>query len=147
MAPITKASQGVGGVGKKVHRKQPQRVTRREPSDSWALLNSQGLNLKAMGVPMKDHDGDHNDAHSPTLSSPLDVQETVEPLREVAERVSNEVESFAEKLDKFFENLPTATSTTSAVNGLILDFKQIADQAVIGLKRHHEQELRQCLNQ
>ncbi|KAK3691115.1 Nucleoporin nup84 [Vermiconidia calcicola] len=139
MAPIQRtASQANAGIGRKVHRK---RVTRREPSDSWNLLNHQGMNPNADDIFMQNE----AENHSPTVEEPPDVEEAVGPLREMAERVGKEVETFAQTLDEFFEDLPTATSRFDAAHELVSQFKGIAERAVDELKGRHERDLREEL--
>ena len=141
MAPIRSGSQGgAGGIGKKVQRK---RVTRREPSDSWELLHRQGMDFNAPDEVMEEH----NEDPTPEMEGPADVDEAVNPLREMAERVGKEVETFAVALDQFFNELPTVASRFDAAHDLVLEFKEIADQTVTQLKQSHEREMRQQLRQ
>ena len=89
----------------------------------------------------------HDDDHSFSIDSPADVQETVEPSHELVERVVNQVEDFAQELDEFFKELPTRPNAFDAAKEMVGNFKEIAEEAVKGLKRRHEQELRECLKQ
>lgn len=141
MAPIRSVPKATaGGVGKKVHRK---RVARREPSDSWELLDRQGMDPNAPEDVMEDNDEDQPAA----IDGPAGVDEAVTPLREMAERVGREVETFAETLDKFLDDRATGASTFDAVHDLVLDFKDIAERTVVELKQSHEREMRQQLQQ
>ena len=139
MAPITRNSQAGGGVGKKVHRK---RVPRREPSDSWELLYHQGMDPNAEDVFVN---GGQEQSDAPDTESPVDVDEAVGPLRDMAERVGKEVETFAETLDKFLTDLPTVSSRYVAAHDLVLAFREIANDTVNKMKDRYERELREQL--
>lgn len=131
-------SQAGGGIGKRVHRKAR---TVKEPSDSWELLDRQGLDPYADDEGMEDREQEQ----SPAIESPVDVDEAINPLREMAERVGREVELFAETLDQFFEELPTVANRYDAAHDLILSFKRIADMTVDDMKKNHEREMREQL--
>lgn len=143
MAPITRRSQSGSGVGKKVHRKP--RV-HKDPSDNWTLLERQGRNASAEEDMM-----DEEPRQEPTPAAEdesINVDDAVNPLREMAERVGQEVERFAEKLDSFFsELLPDSTDRFDAAHELVLKFKGIADDTVEDLKRSHKRELAEQLKQ
>ena len=132
MAPVTRRSGTGGAVAKKVHRKRP---TRREPSDSWELLERQGLHLNDDDEHMMDQRDDMRQLPSP--DAPESVDEAVNGLREMAEKVGKEVETFAQKLDRFFDDLPTRPSRYNAARELVEDFRDIAEETVGELKKSH----------
>jgi len=73
------------------------------------------------------------------------AQTAADSLRDIADRVGKEVEVFAETLDRFFDNLPTAQDQYDAAHDLVLEFKGIAEMAVEDLKTGHEREVRDQL--
>ena len=140
MAPIARTSQAGSGVGKKVHRK---RAPRREPSDSWELLYHQGMDASAEDVVMNGEE----QGEPPDMESPVDVDEAVGPLRDMAERVGKEVETFSETLDAFFADLPTVSSRFEAAHDLVMNFMEIAMMTVNKLKGRYQRELSEQLKQ
>ena len=135
MAPITRTSQAAGGIGKKVHRK---RSNQKESSNSWALMMHQETNPDATDLPTDDPGEDI----LPEANGSPDIAETIEPLREMADRVEDKVEKFAEELDKFITELPTVVNKFDTVHDLVLTFKEIADGVVQNMKQKYEFELR-----
>jgi hypothetical protein len=126
MAPTTRtASQGIGK--KPSTRKRP---TRREPSDHWTFSLSAGKESQAI-----------QSIEPPDDQSPVDnVEDAVEPLRTMAERVGKEVETFAETLDAFLTDLSTIEEQNrfGRVTELVKDFSDIASEnARFKNKYHH----------
>lgn len=144
MAPISRTTRSGAGIGKKVQRKH---LVHKEPSNSWSLLHSQGMNPKAVDIVMGHDDDDDDRTPSPPLNGPADVEQAVEPLREVAERVGTQVEDFAVELDKFFQDLPTASNRFDAVHELVDQFKSIADKTIDNLKKRYDRDLREYQKQ
>lgn len=134
----TRSTAAAAGVSKKVHRKaRPAR----QPSDSWELLDRQGLDPYAD----EENDQDYGNDNDAVDVSPVDVRETVNTLRQAAERVGKEVEAFAVTVDRFFEELPTVSSRYNAARDLIMEFKRHANEEVAVLKQTHERETREHL--
>ena len=142
MAPISRASQGGAGVGKKVHRK---RSTRREPSDSWSIFHNQGMASNTDGVQTNGHT--QIQIPTPPIDGPANVDEAVGPLREMAEKVGTQVEEFAEKLDMFLNDLPMTSDRFDATHDIVLKFQKIAESTVEDLRRSYERELRELKKQ
>ncbi|KAK5168083.1 Nucleoporin nup84 [Saxophila tyrrhenica] len=141
MAPITRttSSYGGGGIAKQVHRKRP---SRKEPSDeTWNF--SLGAGAKVNGSTR--HSESQHDIATP--ESLPNVEEAVQPLRAMADKVGKEVETFAQTLDEFFTELPAVENRFGAVFDLVLNFRDIANDVVERLKSQYERELRQQLRQ
>lgn len=138
MAPIRKPQVG-GGVGK-VHRKQRPP---KEPSNSWNLFASEEQQSK----PKVNNRKGSQPADTERSESPDSVDEAIGPLREMAHRVGEEVERFAETLDEFSLDFASAPSRFDAACHLVDLFQEIAEQKVVELKKGHERELRQALKQ
>ncbi|EME88274.1 uncharacterized protein MYCFIDRAFT_55271 [Pseudocercospora fijiensis CIRAD86] len=74
------------------------------------------------------------------------LDDAVQPLREMADRVGSEVEAFAERLDMFIESLCTGTSQTyDLVVELVGQFKEIAREAALKLESDYRRERAQQL--
>lgn len=139
-----KGSLGGGGVGKKVHRKRP---TRQDAPDDWDFsLDSERRRPITNGTsrpPPPPEYQDVEDALLPDTSTSVD--QAVAPLRAMAERVGREVETFAQTLDQFFNDLPTRNDRFEAAYELVLRFRDIANDVVQDMKGRHERELREQL--
>ena len=171
MAPMTRRSQAAAsaaasttapatsnnttGVSKPVTRRSRAPVTtsaatRKDQSNSWELLGRESSH---------DNNEDIGSAHGAATAKASDMdfstttrttrgaaQNAADSLRDIADRVGKEVEVFAETLDRFFDNLPTAQDQYDAAHDLVLEFKGIADMAVEDLKKGHEREIREQLS-
>jgi nuclear pore complex protein Nup107 len=170
MAPMTRRSQAAAsaaasttapatansttGISKPVTRRSRAPVTtsaatRKDQSNSWELLDRESSH---------DNNEDIGSAHGAATAKASDMdfstttrttrgaaQNAADSLRDIADRVGKEVEVFAETLDRFFDNLPTAQDQYDAAHDLVLEFKGIADMAVEDLKKGHEREIREQL--
>lgn len=152
------ATNTTTGVSKPVTRrsKAPAASTtsRKDQSDSWELLDRRA-SVRGDNNSNK-HDADSQEPDSQQINSSMKLfsttakpngaaQTAANSLRDIADRVGKEVEVFAETLDRFFDNLPTAQDQYDAAHDLILEFKGIADDAVEELKKGHEREVREQL--
>jgi nuclear pore complex protein Nup107 len=165
MAPMTRRSQAAAsaaanttapatGISKPVTRRSRAPVTtsaatRKDQSNSWELLDRESSHA---------NDEDIESAHGAATAKASDMdfstttrttrgaaQTAADSLRDIADRVGKEVEVFAETLDRFFDNLPTAQDQYDAAHDLVLEFKGIAEMAVEDLKKGHEREIREQL--
>lgn len=172
MAPMTRRSQAAAaanasatpaapatGVSKPVTRKSrapaASTTARKEQSDSWELLDrrpSRTEKADTYDADLSEEPDNHQSNGNMRLfttttakQSSGAAQTAANSLRDIADRVGKEVEVFAETLDRFFDNLPTAQDQYDAAHDLILEFKGIADDAVEELKKGHEREVREQL--
>lgn len=141
MAPVTRKSQagGSNGIAKKVTRKRapaPQ-VVRKESTDSWNFISTSNDDIRDS----VEDGGDEQLA----FDGPADVEEAVNPLREMADKVGKEVERFAITLDRFMSGLPTREDKHQAAIEVVSEFKNIAESAVLDLQKSHQKERRQQL--
>lgn len=134
MAPTRPRPQVAAPQGlKKVHRK-PR--TQREPSDSWELLDRHELDANA-------DDDVEGLGQSMRIRNPADVDEAMNPLREMADRIGKEVETFAVTLDTYlFSRKDRESSIFGPAHDVVVAFKAIAEEKVHEIKRGHEQEVR-----
>lgn len=169
MAPMTRRSQAAAsaaantpapatsnntGVSKPVTRRSRAPVTtsaatRKDQSNSWELLdresshaNDEDLESEHGAATAKASDMDFSTTTRTTRGA---AQTAADSLRDIADRVGKEVEVFAETLDRFFDNLPTAQEQYDAAHDLVLEFKAIAENAVKELEKGHEREIREQL--
>lgn len=136
MPPVTrKVAANASGVAKKAPARKPRPTRPRETTESWGLYPAE-------------HEADDRRANSDIATfdddivatrEPTDVDEALNPLREMAERVGREVETFAECLDEFLEHLP-AHSKFDAVLGLVNEFKHISKDAAFKLEESNQRE-------
>lgn len=158
-ATSTSTSTTTTGVSKPVTRRSralaASTTSRKDQSDSWELLDRRASARGDNNNSNNDADSEEPDSQQPNSSMKLFSTTTARPngaaqtaansLRDIADRVGKEVEVFAETLDRFFDNLPTAQDQYDAAHDLILEFKGIADDAVEELKKGHEREVREQL--
>lgn len=87
-------------------------------------------------------------AAMPRSESPLDLglRDASDSLREMAERVGKEVETFAERLDEFLDSLPKS-DTYEAVLGLVDEYQSIAKDAAYKLDAEHRRDRAHVLRQ
>nr|GFD58060.1 hypothetical protein [Tanacetum cinerariifolium] len=76
----------------------------------------------------------------------LGLEDVSKSLREMAERVGKEVETFAERLDEFLDSLPKSR-TYNAVLSLVDEYQSIAKDAAYKLEVEHRKERAQLLRQ
>lgn len=132
MPPVTrKVAANASGVGKKAPARKPRPTRPRDTSDSWGLLEADDR------VPTPDFATLGDDIVA--TREPTDLDEAMNPLREMAERVGREVETFAERLDEFLDHLP-ADSKFDAVLGLVEEFKHISKDAAFKLEESNQRE-------
>jgi hypothetical protein len=133
MAPMTRRSQAAAsaaasttapatannttGISKPVTRRSRAPVTtsaatRKDQSNSWELLdresshdNNEDIGSAYGAATAKASDMDFSTTTRTTRGA---AQNAADSLRDIADRVGKEVEVFAETLDRFFDNLPTA---------------------------------------
>jgi nuclear pore complex protein Nup107 len=151
-APAT--ANNTTGVSKPVTRRSRAPVTtsaatRKDQSNSWELLdresshaNDEDIESEHGAATAKASDMDFSTTTRTTRGA---AQTAADSLRDIADRVGKEVEVFAETLDRFFDNLPTAQDQYDAAHDLVLEFKGIAEAAVEDLKKGHEREIREQL--
>lgn len=147
MAPATRRQTAGASSVKKAPPARKPRATRQAPpaSEDWNFISRGGssredTNDQENHTPDFDMDGRNGGTIEPTRELP-DVNEAVRPLREMAERVGAEVESFAETLDQFLDNLPTRNKF-DAVLELADQFKGYAQHVATRLKEQHESAAR-----
>jgi nuclear pore complex protein Nup107 len=163
MAPMTRRSQAAAaaaantpaappapstGISKPVTRRTraTASTTRKEPSDSWELLDHQPSRADTDNLDDLEEEKDElAEMDFSTTRTGGAVKTATDSLRDIADRVGKEVEIFAETLDRFFDNLPTAQDQYDAAHDLVLEFKGIAEEAVEDLKKGHEREVREQL--
>ncbi|KXT02713.1 hypothetical protein AC578_5450 [Pseudocercospora eumusae] len=136
MPVATRRSQAAG-----VSRKVPMRRTRsarNAASDKWEMVAREETD---------DQDADVDaHAHADLGGADDDLNDALQPLRDMADRVGSEVEAFAEQLDMFIENLRADTSQTyHLVVELVGQFKDIAREAADRLECDHRRERAQQL--
>jgi nuclear pore complex protein Nup107 len=143
-----RSSQGGGGIGKKVHRK---RSTRQDASEDWGFAlgserrkASTNTFLKSPPPPPREEDHD-DDEPVEQFDTSTSIAQAVAPLRAMAERVGREVETFAQTLDEFFNDLPTRSNRFDAAFELVLKFRDIANDVVQDMKSRHDRDLREQL--
>ena len=128
-------------------------ATRKDQSNSWELLDRESSHANEddfAGTSASERDAATMKAPSMGFSTTARTtrgaaQTAADSLRDIADRVGKEVEVFAETLDRFFDNLPTAQDQYDAAHDLVLEFKGIAEMAVEDLKTGHEREIREQL--
>lgn len=127
MPPVTRklAAGATSVVAKKAPARKPRPVRPREASESWGYLEP-------------DEHSVANTAMTPLVDE-INIDEALHPLREMAERVGREVETFAERLDEFLEHLP-AQDKFNAVLVLVEEFKHIAKDAAFQLEESNQRE-------
>ncbi|GAB7361131.1 hypothetical protein MBLNU230_g1166t1 [Neophaeotheca triangularis] len=166
MAPVTRRSQAGANAASSVSKAaNPKRVTRkqaRDVSDSWEMLDSQYSDeIRSKNIrrpaPEDEDDDDEDDEEDEddgqdmqlALQGPGDVNSAVNPIREIAERVGKEVDTFAENLDKYLHEIVGADDydTYEASRALAIEYKEIAEEMVEELKHSHERDLKSQLRQ
>lgn len=168
MAPVTRRSQNAG-VAKQVNRKVSlkraysigilnanqifQKLVRKESSENWDFVQVDTSLARSYEGMQADHTSqpvhqnghlDESDEEAPAFNLTARVDKVTEPLHEMANRVGQEVEAFAIKLDKFLEDLPTRDKYDAAYD-LVLEYKAIAQDAVKRLEKDHVRERNQLL--
>ena len=110
----------------------------------WAMRGAkQAPTATARPPPAEERSPEPQETARPGTSGTVD--EAVAPLRAMADRVGREVETFAQTLDKFFEDLPTRDNRFEAAFELVLRFRDIANDVVQDMKTRHDRELREQL--
>jgi len=142
------------GVSKPVTRRSrapatTSAATRKDQSSSWEVLdressraNDEDIEFERDAASARASDMDFSTTTRTTRGA---AQTAADSLRDIADRVGKEVEVFAETLDRFFDNLPTAQDQYDAAHDLVLEFKGIAEAAVEDLQKGHEREIREQL--
>lgn len=76
-----------------------------------------------------------------SIEAPQEVIRTaINPLREIANKIGQEVEKFAISLDLYLQDITKRADRFQAAQDLVQDFKNIAQEAVDNLKSKHEKE-------
>ncbi|KAK4547263.1 hypothetical protein LTR36_000918 [Oleoguttula mirabilis] len=142
MAPVTRRSQasgnGSGATIKKATRKRAPPTTRKEPG--WNFVNT---NNDQVHESVEDDDDEEDDMMA--IEGHAGVEEAVNPLRAMADKVGREVERFAITVDQFLSGLPTREDKHRAAMEVVTEFKTIAEDAVRNLQKNHQQERMQQL--
>ncbi|SMY20693.1 unnamed protein product [Zymoseptoria tritici ST99CH_1A5] len=141
MAPVTRKSAAVGnGVNKKAPVRKPRatRSTQPEPTESWDFLEVDRQESHESDYINGDVTMDNVIATREDGSPNMD--DAINPLREMAERVGREVETFAERLDQFLDGLPSRNKYEAAVE-LVEEFRDISAEAAHVLEEKHEREM------
>lgn len=127
MPPVTRkvAANASAGVAKKAPARKPRLTRPRETSESWGFLEADNDSLASTDMA--------------PIADEIDIDEALHPLREMAERVGREVETFAERLDQFLDHLP-AQSKFDAVLDLVEEFKHISKDAAFKLEESNQRE-------
>ncbi|KAK3672602.1 Nucleoporin nup84 [Recurvomyces mirabilis] len=136
MPPRTRQST-TGGIGRPATRRQRAPVARNTSDSRWNFTSTNDDVRES--VEEADTNGFDADHHEDMPSSP-EVEEAVAPLREMADRVGKEVESFAIQFDMFLNDLPTRQNKYDAAKEVVQRFEDIAKDAVDALKRGHQKE-------
>ena len=145
---MTRRSQPNTGITKKVHRKRAAQApaAKRQASDSWELLDREGLN----GHQHEDA-ADEEDEDQLALDGPMDVQSAVDPLREMADRIGSQVESFAQSLDQLLSKLPSQPSESARfewASEVIQEFQDRAEYDAVRIgETHHPERDRQTVKE
>ncbi|CAK1354823.1 Nucleoporin NUP84 [Cercospora beticola] len=151
MPPSTRSRAQAGPVKKAPARKSRTTRSNKPASDSWELLapaesdiDSEHDNV-ATAIEQRQQPGA---AAMPRSESPLDLglRDASDSLREMAERVGKEVETFAERLDEFLDSLPKS-DTYEAVLGLVDEYQSIAKDAAYKLDAEHRRDRAHVLRQ
>ncbi|KAI5370733.1 hypothetical protein Slin15195_G016060 [Septoria linicola] len=151
MPPSTRSR--AGPVKKAPARKSRATRSTKPSSDSWELLAREEDESDA------DHDqtaavNSNGQQHHSEVAlmereeSPLDLGllDASRSLREMADRVGKEAETFAERLDEWIDSLPK-TSSYDAVISLVDEYQNIAKDAAYRLEVEHRKERAQLLRQ
>jgi nuclear pore complex protein Nup107 len=152
MAPTTRRSQQPNGV--KSVKKAPARKTRansgKDAPESWDLSITRtrsGETYEASRAQdNRDESNERNENMQTALVPAQSLDDAIHPLREMAEKVGREVETFAEDLDKFLESL-SSRNKFEAVLDLVDSFKNVAQDAAAALEENHRKELSQQLRE
>lgn len=138
------------GVSKTVTRKP--RPPPKQTSDSWELLRrhrSASRNSDIENEDPGDDDDDHDDHDDQQLiiEQAVNMSDPIETLQELADRLGREVETFAEQLDKFFDEIQTVDidETYDAIHDLVLEFREIAERRAQELEKKYDREHREEL--
>ncbi|WPG99719.1 nuclear pore complex protein Nup107 [Acrodontium crateriforme] len=141
MAPVTRRSVQAGsGVNatKIVHRKTRSSRASSQASHAWNNADDDEDDDQNINGYDEPSDGDEPQV---SIEGPHGVAQALHPLRELAEKVGNEVESFAVALDKFVGELPVSPGERyEAAQELVLEFKAIAQESVTELRKTHQRE-------
>ncbi|KAK5114922.1 hypothetical protein LTR62_002081 [Meristemomyces frigidus] len=74
-----------------------------------------------------------------------EVEEAVAPLRQIADRVGSEVESFAVQFAIFLKDVPARQDKFEAAKEIVSQFEGIAKDAANSLQRNHQKERMELL--
>ena len=131
-----------------IKKKAPARKARttrstKAASDSWELVAREDDDDEPTTTNGANTNGYHQREESPL---DLGLRDASKTLRDMAERVGKEVETFAERLDEFLDSLPQS-NTYDAVLGLVEEYQNIAKDAAYKLEMEHRKERAQLLRQ
>ena len=100
--------------------------------------NSDGNDMKGLTLPLKRLiDPSDLDPPSPSLRTVRDVHRVVQPLQATADRVGQQVEQFAENLDRLSQKTQKGRKDCRGVLPAVTAFKKIARDTVKTLKSLH----------
>lgn len=147
MAPVTRRSQQNNGA--KLVKKAPARKSR---AGSNTGREKESVDNLSFGLPTNGHNNEErstqngDDREEVMQLARVEVEDALSPLREMAEKVGREVETFAEDLDKFLDQLPRRNKF-EAVLDLVDNFKAVAQDAAAALEESHRKEKAQQLRE
>ena len=146
MAPMTRRSQANPGVTKKVHRKQQPPAAKRQASDSWELLDSRSATREVQGNGQFAEEEEEEEAEGDQEEA-LDIPSTTGTLRDMADRVGNEVEIFAQKLDEALDELRRKPDQSESerfdlANNLMHEYQVHIEDTVRQLEKVHGDDRR-----
>ena len=131
MPPVTRRSQASGvskrAAGPVFSKHVPSSL--RQSSNSWDFLEPEET---------REEMDDEIASNQLAIREPAHLQDALDPLREMAERVGREVETFAENLDRFRTELPKAEDRFGAVVRLVDEYIRICEYAVSEAEEQHK---------
>ncbi|KAK5130207.1 hypothetical protein LTR08_002292 [Meristemomyces frigidus] len=141
MGPVTRKSQSAAGAGivKNPTRKRAPPVTHTKPTGQWNFTNTNNDDVRDSVEHQEEVE------RQMAIDGPANVEDAVNPLREMADKVGKEVEAFAVTLDQFLADLPTREDKHVAAIEVVMDFKTIAEDTVRDLQKNHQRERMQQL--
>lgn len=139
MAPVTRRAQQSNGVKgtSKVPARKPRTNSNKDAPDFFA---------QSRAASASDGITDAGDEVQERRMRPVNVEDALNPLREMADKVGREVETFAEDLDKFLDQLTNQNKFTAALE-LVDSFKAVAQDAAVALEENHRKERAQQLRE
>ncbi|KAK5123074.1 hypothetical protein LTR85_003270 [Meristemomyces frigidus] len=141
MAPVTRRSQASGsGANNTAVKKATRKRAPPRKEGSWNFVTTNNDEIRESV-----EDQDDEEENMMAIEGPGDVEQAVNPLREMADKVGREVERFAITVDQFLSQLPTREDKHRAAVEVVMEFKTIAEDAVRDLQKNHQKERMQQL--